>query len=314
MTSYQTIRTSFLRHRPHHPSVQTVTRAFPSTTLVRCSPSFLDLQARSVSRENGHFSKLSGVNYIEHSPSLQLLRSERDLAERGEQAGKEESTGILLTKRSRSNRDAALLAEYKAQVDALRAQVLAKERMWRERYDSERRNWEDVEERSLRLRLMFGVSLLFMGLLAADGIALADDVEEHCPGCFAGNTKKQLFVVGYLKSATEGFAKWWHGEQTSWLVKKNTPVSQKHAHQQSVIMTPKDKQAMQDSMPAGWEQMWTPDRRAYYANHLEKYTTWDDPRKEQKSAHVESLSNLSPPVTDSTSFWKRLMWVGSRGT
>ena len=53
-----------------------------STSKPQLYPGFLDLQARSVSRENGYFARTTGVPHTEHSPALQLLRSERELAER----------------------------------------------------------------------------------------------------------------------------------------------------------------------------------------------------------------------------------------
>ena len=255
------------------------------------------------------------MNYIEHSPSLQLLRSERDLAE-----GKTtpEADGILLTKRSKGDIDARKIEIYEAQVTALRQALIEKEKNWQSRYASERREWEDVEEKSLRLRLMFGVSLVLMALLAADSIALADDVEEHCPGCFSGNTKKQLFVVGYLKSGTEAFTRWWNGEKASVVMQKGMghqnkkhEVQQQPATASSKAMT-QAKQSNQDGMPAGWERMWTPDGREYYANHMEKYTTWLDPRTQKTS--VKEVNRLTNTVqaADSQPIWQRLMWAKSR--
>lgn len=61
--------------------VPNASRAFSQSTRI---DTFLNLGARAMSRENLYMSKQAGAtgkNYIEHSPSLQLLQSERDLAE-----------------------------------------------------------------------------------------------------------------------------------------------------------------------------------------------------------------------------------------
>jgi hypothetical protein len=220
----------------------------------------------------------------------------------------DEATGILLTKCTRGDRDALVLEDHKKQIATLQSQLLAKERTWRERYTQERREWEDAEERSLRLRLMFGVSLVVLGLLAADSVALADDVEEHCPGCFAGNTKKDLFVVGYLKSATEGLARWWNGGE---VVKKSAGVKhegQKRVKEMAAVpVTAKEKMHDKD-MPSGWEEMQAPDGRLYYANHIERYTTWLDPRKGPAPGQVD-VSTAPMTIDDGLSFWQRLMWA-----
>lgn len=331
------MRTLFPRHlQPRLSRQAQVLRAFSTSPELR-RPSFLDLQARSVSRENGHFSKLSGTNYIEHSPALQLLRSERDLAE-----GKngKEPEGILLTKKSKSDHDGLLLAELQAQVATLQGALSAKERGWRDRWNHERKEWADLEERSLRLRLMFFVSLVFMGLLAADSIMLADDIEEHCPGCFAGNTKNDLFVVGYLKAATEKAARWFRGEQVD--STKKTAMIKKHEQKPTLTTSAKDNVKVK-ALPQGWEEMKTPDGkvyfanhndrstswhdprvevgkaglpagweelkardgRAYFTNHIEKYTTWDDPRIPKKP----KASAITKPVDNSSNFLQRLMWA-----
>jgi len=309
------LRTLLPRHVRPHIAIRTF-----STTPVRSLPSFLDLQARSVSRENGHFAKQSGVNYIEHSPTLQLLRSERDLAE-GKTVPEVEKDGILLTK---SDNDARRIEIYEAQVTALRQALVEKEGNWQRRFQAERREWEDIEEKSLRLRLMFGVSLVLMALLAADSIALADDVEEHCPGCFSGNTKKELFVVGYLKSGTEAFSRWFNGEKAGTVAKGLGGQTRKHEHlnqQPSATAASKEilkaKQASPEGMPAGWEKMWTPDGREYYANHVEKYTTWLHPTgaMEVKTKPSTTKSNtLANTPADSQPFWERLMWANSRSS
>lgn len=300
------------RRLPHPRTFTTTSRVF--------APSFLDLAARSVSRENGHFSKLSGGNYIEHSPALQLLRSERDLAERKA----EEQTGIIIAPPRKPN-DAVLLDEYRKQTEALKAQIVAKEHTWHERYNNDRRDWEVAEERSLRLKLMFGISLVLIALLALDGLVLAEEVEQHCPGCFHGNCKEHLFLMGYLKRATDKASQWWNKELA------NSP--RKHAAQSAGKTTQPIAIAAaitrpQRDLPAGWEEKQTPSGRAYFANHNGRYTTWDDPRvtkspsydvrssysKNGKEAFAVPKQTRQETVDDHASLWHRLMWAAPRAS
>lgn len=286
-----------------HLSHQIVLRAF-STTPARAI-SLFDLQARSVSRENGHFQQLAKGKYVDHSPALQLLQSERDLAEGTRPV---EPEGILLTKQTNTEIDAQLLESYKAQNAALKAQMAGKERTWREHTQQERREWADLEEKSLRLRLMFFVSLVGMGLLAADSIALADDIEEHCPGCFTGNTTSQLFVVGYLKQATEASKRWWNNEKAGNAVKKAT--HKRHEIQAAPVVQTTLKTG-QEGLPKGWELAQTPDGRFYYINHTDKYTTWLDPRLSQETKPIRTISSTitMANTTETTSIWHKLMWA-----
>ncbi|KIW03212.1 uncharacterized protein PV09_05437 [Verruconis gallopava] len=306
MPLFGSLRT-YVRRLPHHPRcLCTSTRTL--------APSFLDLQARAVSRENGHFSKLSGINYIEHSPALQLLRSERDLAEREE----DNPTDILLSQ-TKEGQNAALLEEYKRQVELLKEQISSKEHSWHEKFTSERKEFEDLEEKALRLRLMFGVLAVFAGLLAADSIALADEVEQHCPGCFDGNTKQHLLVVGYLKTVTEGLKRWWNGEG---------PPNRRTVANLGGIVPPASPSTLQDSqegLPPGWEEITAPDGRICFANRNENYVTWDDPRQTQsttgattpnqgRSSLADSRRNENQGASDNPSSWHRFMWARPRGT
>jgi hypothetical protein len=182
--------------------------------------------------------------------------------------------------------------------------MVGKERIWREHSQQERKEWADLEEKSLRLRLLFFVSLVGIGLLAADSIALADDVEEHCPGCFSGNTKDQLFVVGYLKQVTEASKRWWNNEKTSDVMKSAT--HKKHEPQAAPVLK-LTKQTAEKGLPAGWELAETPDGRAYYINHMDKYTTWLDPRIPQAKEPAKTAVDTS----NTMSFLQRLMWAKS---
>jgi hypothetical protein len=285
--------TRISRSLPHH-------IRFFSTTPRILAPSFLNLSARSLVQENGHFSKFSGVNYIEHSPALQLLRSERDLAE-----GKKEPTGILLTPQDK-DKDGILLDEYRRQVDSLRAQVAAKEQAWHERYNNERQEWEKMEEKSLRLRLMFGVSLMFTGLLAADSLILAEEVDQHCPGCFDGNTKNQLFVVGYLKQATDGFSRWWSGN--SW-VQRSEVIS---TNQQPAALTPTVKTSKKDSSTVRKQEK-TLNSHPNFTGQNEKSTSWSDARLTQENPMATPIGGSTLPDAN-TSLWQRLMWAGPKTT
>ena len=65
--------------------LQTQSRRSNFTSSARSNgASFFNLGARAASRENYHISKQSGIPHTESSASLQLLRAERDLAERRE--------------------------------------------------------------------------------------------------------------------------------------------------------------------------------------------------------------------------------------
>jgi len=55
-------------------------RAFSSSP-IHLHPGFLDLSARATIRENNYFQQASGTPHIEHSPALQLLRSESELGQ-----------------------------------------------------------------------------------------------------------------------------------------------------------------------------------------------------------------------------------------
>ncbi|XP_053565954.1 WW domain-containing transcription regulator protein 1 [Bombina bombina] len=67
--------------------------------------------------------------------------------------------------------------------------------------------------------------------------------------------------------------------------------SQQHAHlrQQSYDVTD------ELPLPPGWEMAFTHTGQRYFLNHLEKITTWQDPRKTQTMAHMNHH-----PVTTST--------------
>ncbi|KAL6828664.1 P-loop containing nucleoside triphosphate hydrolase protein [Trichoderma camerunense] len=48
-------------------------------------------------------------------------------------------------------------------------------------------------------------------------------------------------------------------------------------------------------LPPGWEQRWTPKRRAYFVDHNTRTTTWDDPR--QQSIHTGGQNNIKSTCT-----------------
>jgi hypothetical protein len=296
----------YLQRLPHLRTFSTAPRLL--------APSFLDLRARSVSRENGHFSKLSGVNYIEHSPALQLLRSERDLAEGKAEV---EPTGILLT--PEESKDTALSDEYKKQIEALRAQIVAKDQSWHERYNNERKEWEDAEEKGLRLKLLFGISLVLAGALAADGLALAEEVEQHCSGCFDGNSKNQLFVVGYLKQTMDGLSQWWNGERSTAGTRATRLARQEHVASNASAQHLKSDlphfsySAVDSGLPRGWEEKATPEGRKYFVDHNEKSNAWSNPH-ERPNASARSAVDVLPSEKNATSVWQRLMWAKPRTT
>ena len=60
--------------------------------------------------------------------------------------------------------------------------------------------------------------------------------------------------------------------QTTQLTQQHTPT-QSSQHSPNVSM-----QNLQQPLPAGWEQAQTPEGEVYYINHVERTTTWFDPR------------------------------------
>jgi E3 ubiquitin-protein ligase NEDD4 len=45
-------------------------------------------------------------------------------------------------------------------------------------------------------------------------------------------------------------------------------------------------------LPAGWEQRFTPEGRAYYVDHSTRSTTWLDPRRLQPQRYLNLISGI----------------------
>ena len=56
------------------------------------------------------------------------------------------------------------------------------------------------------------------------------------------------------------------------------PPTQSSQHSPNVSMQNLQQSVQNIPFPAGWEQASTPEGEVYYINHMERTTTWFDPR------------------------------------
>jgi len=94
-----------------------------------------------------------------------------------------------------------------------------------------------------------------------------------------------------------------------------------HGHHQQQASLPVQQQQQQNMgpLPPGWEQAVTPEGETYFLNHIEKRTSWFDPRMvhHQHShsfnpppnhlpQHIQHVRQSSQPHATSTQQWKQL--------